>query len=275
MNPKLPISLTNLQKTLLITLHAKALESECRDSILNDHYAAKVAAQIDFDFARFQLSRNAIIALAIRAKVLDQWTEEFLSENKKANVLHIGCGLDSRFFRLNPAANVSWWEVDYPEVISLREKLYEERPECYLVGGNILDKDWLQQIPPDVPTMVVAEGVLPYLTEITATRFLSTVVSHFTTGQVAFDAYNRWGVKWLNQLPIMRQTHEKLHWAVDDPRQLEADVEQLRLKVENTVGIPKFVQRAGFWSRMAFRLSRRLAPFRRMGQLLLYDFGSL
>ena len=275
MNPKLPITLTNLQKTLLITLHAKALESRCEDSILNDHFAANVAEQIDFDFSCFQLSRNAIIALAIRAKVLDQWTEQFLRENPQANVVHLGCGLDSRSFRLNSSADVAWWEVDYPEVVALRERIYETRPGSHLIGANLLEDDWLQTIPANVPTIIVAEGVLPYFTQSAAIELLSRLASHFDTGQMAFDAYNRWGVMWLNQLPIMRQTHEKLHWAVDDPVQLAAAVDSLRLRVENTEGIPQFVKRAGFWSRSAFRLSRHIAPFKRMGQLLLFDFGSV
>ncbi|WP_207395689.1 class I SAM-dependent methyltransferase [Bremerella alba] len=259
----------------MLTLHGKALESERQNSILNDHYAAQAIQQIDFDFSRFRLSRNAVIALAIRAKVLDQWTEQFLGRYKQANVVHIGCGLDSRYFRLNPSAEVAWWEVDYPEVISLREKIYQQRPGYRQLGTNILGEDWLKEIRPDVPTMVVAEGVLPYFTEEAATMFLAYIVSHFNAGQIAFDAYNCWGVRWLNQLPIMRQTHEKLHWAVDDPRRLETDVPQMRLRVENTNGIPEFVQRAGFWTRTAFRMSRRIAPLRRMGQLLLYDFGHL
>lgn len=275
MNPKHPIELTNLQKTLLITLHAKAVESASHESILNDRYAVQAAEQIDFDFSRFKLSRNAIVALAIRAKALDLWTEAFLRENKSANVIHVGCGLDSRLWRVNPAREVSWWEVDYPEVISLRERIYQPRPECRLIGADISEDKWLQQIPADVPTIVVAEGVLPYFSREAATRFLLGVVSHFHSGKIAFDAYNRWGVMWLNQLPIMRQTQEKLHWAVDDPWQLETEIPQLRLRVENTNGLPEFVQRAGFWSRTAFRLSRGLPLFRRMGQLLLYDFGAL
>ncbi|WP_158261168.1 MULTISPECIES: class I SAM-dependent methyltransferase [Pirellulaceae] len=275
MNPKHPISLTNLQKTLLITLHAKAVESECHDSILNDRYAVKAAEEIDFDFSRFKLSRNAIVALAIRAKALDLWTEAFLRENRCANVIHVGCGLDSRCLRVNPAEGVAWWEIDYPEVISLRERIYEERPGCHLIGVDILEDGWLQQIPIDVPTIVVAEGVLPYFSKEAAIRFLSNLVAHFTSGQIAFDAYNRWGVIWLNQLPIMRQTQETLNWFVDDPRQLETEIPHLRLQEENTSGLPEYLQRAGFWSRTAFRLSRTLPPFRRMGQLLLYDFGAL
>lgn len=275
MNRKHLTSLTNLQKTLLITLHGKALESEFENSILNDHFAANVSERIEFDFSQFKLSRNAIVALAIRAKALDLWTEQFLTENAQANVVHVGCGLDSRHLRVKPGSGVSWWEVDYPEVIELRKKVYDEQSRCHLLGTDILESEWLSAIPPDVPTLIVAEGVLPYFAEECATRFLTDIVSHFTSGQLAFDAYNRWGVLWLNQLPIMRQTQEKLHWAVDDPAQLEVAVPGLRLKVENTDGLPEFTKRAGFWSRTAFRLSRGIAPMRRMGQLLLFSFGAL
>jgi len=272
-NPKHPISLTNLQKTLLITLYAKAIESGFQDSILKDRYASQAIEQIDFDFSRFQLSLNAIVALAIRAKALDRWTAAFLAEHKQANVVHIGCGLDSRFFRLNPGKDVAWWDVDYPEVISLREKIYQEQFGYRLVGANILEEDWMKTISPVVPTIVIAEGVLPYFSEADASKFLANVVSHFQAGQIAFDAYNRWGIWWLNQLPIMRQTHEQLHWAVDDPYLLEKTIPSLRLNVENTDGLPEFVSRAGFWARTAFRLSRGVTLLRRVGQLLLYDFG--
>jgi leucine carboxyl methyltransferase len=35
-------------------------------------------------------------------------------------VLHVGCGMDSRFFRVDPPASVQWFDVDYPDVIGLR-----------------------------------------------------------------------------------------------------------------------------------------------------------
>lgn len=272
-NPKHLISLTNLQKTLLITLYAKALESKHEDSILQDRYAAEIVPHIDFDFTNFRLSHNAIVAVAIRAKALDQWTANFLAENQQANVIHVGCGLDSRYQRLCPPDGVSWWEVDYPEVIELRKKTHRPQLGCHLIGADILEDDWFQAIPTDVPTIVVAEGVLPYFSQEAATHFLASIVAHFDTGQVAFDAYNHWGVKWLNQLPIMRQTQETLHWAIDDPKQLESLVPGMCLSVENTDGLPEFVHHVGFWARSAFRFSRSLAPLRRMGQLLLYDFG--
>jgi hypothetical protein len=37
----------------------------------------------------------------VRAKHLDDWTREFLAAHRRATVLHLGCGLDSRVFRVS------------------------------------------------------------------------------------------------------------------------------------------------------------------------------
>ena len=39
-------------------------------------------------------------AMAMRARVFDDWVRHMLSENSDAVVIHIGCGLDSRVSRI-------------------------------------------------------------------------------------------------------------------------------------------------------------------------------
>ena len=43
-----------------------------------------------------------------------------LADHPDATVLHVGCGMDSRVFRVDPPATVQWFDVDYPDVIELR-----------------------------------------------------------------------------------------------------------------------------------------------------------
>jgi O-methyltransferase involved in polyketide biosynthesis len=38
-------------------------------------------------------------------------------------VLQLGCGLDSRIYPVNPPPEVTWFDVDYPEVIGVRRRL--------------------------------------------------------------------------------------------------------------------------------------------------------
>lgn len=273
MKPKLPIALTNLQKTLLITLRGKALESQFEDSVLQDQYAAEIIDQLDYDFSNMHLTHDAIVSLAVRAKVLDLWAEQFLNTHTQANIVHLGCGLDSRILRLNPPPEVQWWEIDFPEVIALRKEVYQERPGCTMLGHSILDDRWTEAIPPDLPTLVLAEGVFPYFQVADGERLLRSIVGHFERGQIAFDAYNGWGVAWLNQLSIMRQAHERLNWVVNDPKQLEIAVPGLRLIEENNDGLPGQDKRVSWLARTGFRISRLFKSLRRMGQLLLFEFG--
>lgn len=273
MKSPLPSSLTSLQKTLLITLYGKSLESQFPDSILEDRYAFQAVQQIEYDFSTFGLSHNALIALAVRAKQLDDWTREFLSQHANGQVVHLGCGLDCRRQRIGHVDDSSWWELDFPEVIKLRQHVLGEPSTCQSIGASILDRKWLTDVRSDRPTLIVAEGVLPYFTAENAKQLLGDLVTHFDTGQIAFDAYNWLGVAWLNRLPIMRQTKETLRWAVNDPEQLETQVPGLRLIVENTDGLQQHTSKASWLMRTAFERTRRIAPFRRMGQLLLFGFG--
>ena len=47
-------------------------------------------------------------------------------------------------FRIDPPANVQWFDVDYPDVIDLRRQLFPERGASYhLIGAPLDDLRWL------------------------------------------------------------------------------------------------------------------------------------
>ena len=77
-----------------------------------------------------------------------------------STVLHLGCGLDSRVFRIDPPATVRWYDVDLPDVIDLRRRLYPERHDYELIATSVTDLRWLDGIPADRPVLVVAEGLV-------------------------------------------------------------------------------------------------------------------
>ena len=69
------------QQTLLITLYAKALDNRSPRPLLGDELADEVVRRIDADFARFRLRGSQIAGLALRAKILDDWTREWLARH--------------------------------------------------------------------------------------------------------------------------------------------------------------------------------------------------
>jgi O-methyltransferase involved in polyketide biosynthesis len=61
-------------------------------------------------------------------------------------VLHLGCGLDSRVFRIDPLATVHWYDIDFPDVIELRRRLYPERHDYTLIPASVTEAGWLDAI---------------------------------------------------------------------------------------------------------------------------------
>ena len=42
-------------------------------------------------------------------------------------MVQLGCGMDSRVYRVDPPPSVRWFDLDYPEVVDLRRRIYPER----------------------------------------------------------------------------------------------------------------------------------------------------
>ncbi|WP_208719834.1 class I SAM-dependent methyltransferase [Amycolatopsis circi] len=73
--------------------------------------------------------------------------------------------MDSRAFRLDPPSGVRWFDVDLPDVIALRRKLYSADDGYRTIAASVTDSGWLDEIPADRPTLILAEGLLRYLRE--------------------------------------------------------------------------------------------------------------
>ena len=108
-------------------------------------------------------------------------------------MLHLGCGLDSRYYRLDPGPGVEWYDVDYPDVADLRRQLFPAREHCHVVAASVTDPAWLADVPADRPTLMIGEGLTMYLTEADGVALLRRIVDHAPSGELQFDAFNRFG----------------------------------------------------------------------------------
>jgi len=271
------VALTREKETLLITLWAKAGESRLPDSLLKDRFAAEAAALIDYDFARLKVDRDLMVGLAMRAHTLDGWTRDFLARHDDAIVLHLGCGLDSRVSRIDPPVGVDWYDIDYPDVVALRRRLYPARDGYHLIGSSVTEPGWIADLPQDRPAMIVAEGLLPYLPEEEVPLLLERLVRHCRGGEIVFDAYSAFGLRLIALQPSIKATGATLHWALDDPAELERQVPGLTLKTELTAYDPDGydpaqIARMSWPARLAIQFFSLIPPLARLGLLLRYRF---
>lgn len=110
----------SVEWTNLVTLYLRAYESRSQSTILGDRAAAEAVDRIDYDFKR--VHRASLPAwnqylVALRAKQIDDWSTDFLARHPDAVVLHLGCGLDSRAFRLAVPPSVLWFDLDQPGLL--------------------------------------------------------------------------------------------------------------------------------------------------------------
>jgi O-methyltransferase involved in polyketide biosynthesis len=224
----LPVAFTGERATLLATLWGRALDAESPNPILNDTMAAEAVRRIDFDFTRTGLRRSDPAAVALRARHLDRWAREFLSKHSAAVVLHLGAGLDTRGYRLDPGRDVRWFDVDYPDVIELRRQLYPSRPGHEMIGSSVADASWLARVPADLPVLVVAEGLTMYLKPDDGRDLFRRIVGHFPSGQFIFDALSRRGIRMQRFNKAIQAAGARVFWGIDGCADLEAIDRRLR-----------------------------------------------
>ena len=116
--------MNEVNKTLFIPLYGKASVSK-KGIILEDTNAEEIWQKEQFPLKGKAKSKWLTYFMAMRAKVFDDWVKQQLEVHAKAAVLHIGCGMDSRFFRLKNVEN-PWYDVDFPDVIMERKKYFSE-----------------------------------------------------------------------------------------------------------------------------------------------------
>src|SRR5215212_10425129 len=250
------VHFTKEKETMLVTLYGRALETDQADPILRDPAAQEAVRRIDYDFEHLNVKWNDRLTIAARAKMFDLWVEEFLAKNPKANVLHLGCGLDSRVYRVNPSPDVLWFDVDYPEIIDLRKRLFPERAGYQMIGSSVADSGWLEQIPADRPTLIIAEGLMYYLTEEQVKALVKRLVKRFPTGQIMFDAISKLYLKLQKTNVGISATGARMWWGVNDPHELEQWDPRIKLVTNLSVmdkGFPNIKKMSG-GMRMVLRI---------------------
>ncbi|GIE43260.1 hypothetical protein Alo02nite_61580 [Actinoplanes lobatus] len=268
------VDLVGVQKTLNPVLKAKALDNRLPVPILGDPHAERVMRRLDpgYDKGRFRASQLGLAAV-VRAKALDDWARDFLADHRDAVVLNLGCGLDARVYRIDPPVTVEWYDLDFPSVIDLRRQHLPPREHCTLIGSDVTDLAWLEQVPRGRPVLVVAEGLVPYLTEDDVRRLLTSVVDAFPTGRMLFDtvSVSAWrGSRWD---PIGRMYNAVFRCGFDDPAALASWHPLLEYVDEAPMNdSPVLMDRAPATIRRIYRLLNLIPSFRRSSRILRFRF---
>ena len=226
--------LSGVAETLLITLYIRAIESQRPDALIKDEKAVALVRQMDQDCLRSKLARiedYSQVATVLRSREFDRHVRDFLARHPDAVVVHIGCGLDTRFERVDNS-QVEWYDLDLPDVIELRRKLIGgEGARHHFLACSVLDSAWLNEMDAhrQRPFLFLAEGVLMYLEEAQVKSLVLTLKEHFPGAELVFDGFSPF-LSWANNLRVtLTKVGARSHWALKHGKDLERWSDGIRL----------------------------------------------
>ena len=226
--------LSGVSETLLLPLYNRAIESQRPDAIIRDEKAVELVTQMRLDFSRVRQVRMSELPMAIRiifTREFDRYARDFLARHPQAVVVHIGCGLDTRFGRVDDG-RVEWYDLDVPEVIDLRRKLIGgETGRYHLLGCSVLEDAWMETVNAHVPRPILflAEAVLIFFTEAQVKRLVLTLRGRFPGAELVFDGWKPFEI-WVGNRYFSNSVFAGLmRWGLWSGRQIEGWGDGIRL----------------------------------------------
>ncbi len=204
-----------VNKTLYIPLYGKSYVSK-KNIILRDIKAEEIWEKEQFPLKRRSRSRWLAYFMAMRAKIFDAWTRSCAFAQDDCIILHIGCGLDSRYLRINDDTHI-WYDIDLPEVIAERRKYYEESANYTMLAGNASRPEWIQTLPNAKNAVVLLEGISMYLPLSDIQELFYRLTQKYENVRILMDVYTRLGARAsryknpINELGVTRV------YGIDDP----------------------------------------------------------
>ncbi|MYN67543.1 MAG: class I SAM-dependent methyltransferase [Acidobacteria bacterium] len=263
------VDLGPVQETLLIPLLSRARETERPNGLLRDERACEIVRRLDYDFTKWEGTRS-LKGAVLRARMFDGYVEGFLAAHPEGTVVEIGCGLDTRFDRVDNG-RVRWFDLDLPDTMALRRRFFEDEPRRTMVDASVLDDAWMDAVAATGgPWMFVAEAVLIYLDAPDAQRAIVNIARRFPGARIAFDSMAARAVDTQYKHDAMRHLTRAswFRWKCDDPREIESWGANLRLAASKTFfdADRDLVDRLP----LMLRLTMRYVPFLLRRQASLY-----
>ncbi|MGV0793445.1 class I SAM-dependent methyltransferase [Mycolicibacterium sp. XJ1819] len=184
--------LDGVSATTLWTLRNRASEAKRSDGVIRDPWAITLFDTIRYDYAKFGRPNQSH---ALRALAFDGAARAYLSAHPKASVVALAEGLQTSFWRLERdgvADELTWYSVDLPPVMALREQLLPRDDRIVALAQSALDRSWLDRVDDTHGVFITAEGLLMYLPPEDALGLIRDCAARFPTGQMMFDSIPRW-----------------------------------------------------------------------------------
>ena len=181
-------TLEGVSATTLWTLHNRGTEAKRSDGVIRDPWAVTLLDSISYDYLKFGKPDQSH---GLRAAAFDGVMQEYLTAHPKASVVALAEGLQTSFWRLGAAGcadELTWYSVDLPPVMALREQLLPRDDRIVELAQSALDHSWMDRVDTSNGVFITAEGLMMYLEPDDAIGLIRDCAARFPGGRMMFDS---------------------------------------------------------------------------------------
>lgn len=192
--------LSDVSETAIITLRARTIETQKHAPVIRDDVSLICLEKIRHllpEETRMRLLDNRMSPtlssyIALRARKYDSYVKEFLASYPDGLVISLGCGFDTRYWRVSDEA-WKYIEVDLPNVIEAKKEILQDRMTYRTIEGSVLEDQWITDILAiqNQHILFLAEGLFMYLPQKQVEGLFKKLSGSFSHSGIVFETVNK------------------------------------------------------------------------------------
>jgi methyltransferase (TIGR00027 family) len=225
--PSLEQQLSDISATAFITLFARVTEAQSAHPVIDDPQAVALAerirpllAQSDRDLcqrlAAGRLEPLVVVTVSQRARCFDRHVRAFCARHPGAVIVNLGCGLDTRFFRVDDG-QMLFYDLDLPAMIDLKRTLVSEQPRYHFIACSVLDFTWMDALAElgKRPFLFLAEGLFMYLRPADVQGLVVALTHRFPGSELVCEVFNNFWLREPWKGLVNRKMQRRLGFSAD------------------------------------------------------------
>ena len=214
MSERIKPTIRGSAETMLQSFYARAQYSKCKHNKFYDAKAVELVDKIDYDFSTADRDSTMGKGVIARTVVFDELVKNFIEKNPYCTVVNIACGLDTRFYRMDNG-KITWYNLDLPETIAIRNQIFEESGRVSTIGISALDPAWSKEVKVRGKMLFIIEGLSMYLTAEENGKILKIIKDNFDNAYILMECLAKTWVKKEGIEKSIHQTGSKFVFGAD------------------------------------------------------------
>ncbi len=252
----------DVEETALIPLAIKASETGRENARIKDEKAKEIIDTLGVDVSKYDpfLSHEGVVARTIMFR---RELQNLIAKYPDALCINLGCGFDDKFSQVDNG-RVAWFDVDLPDQIEKRRKVYSDRERCTMKEGSALDGEWTKRLPKRDMTIVVMEGVLEYFSKEQVKTCVNMLCDRFEHGYLLAELHSPFLEKNGKHHDAVKHTNATFGWGTNSGEEYLELEPRLSLVSETSYNeeMKKYSIRGKIFVVVGKNLNNRLAIFK-------------